>query len=275
MGTTNHYQNGGGGMLTFSPDGSRLIRYHPYDDGFFLFDFDRTTGQLSNYRRIPVTDSLVLDGGACFSPSGRFLYVGTYWDLYQYDLESTDIKGSEVHIAHYDGYKTKGILRAMIGRMQWGPDCKIYVNCRNSMDALHVIHRPNEKGIACDFRPHDLKLPQTHSGTLPYFPNYRQGLAPLCDPELTVSVSEVPVLPEVYVFPNPARDRMHISVREESSNAGRLQIYNTAGQRIKESAMVSGMNEYEIEVSGWQSGIYFYVIYLNDGRMMNGKFVVE
>ncbi|MBK7693384.1 MAG: hypothetical protein IPI30_03385 [Saprospiraceae bacterium] len=36
------------------------------DDGFFLFDFDRTTGQLSNYRRIPVTDSLVLDGGACF-----------------------------------------------------------------------------------------------------------------------------------------------------------------------------------------------------------------
>lgn len=222
-----------------------------------------------------MTDSLVLDGGACFSPSGRFLYVGTYWDLYQYDLESTDIKGSEVHIAHYDGYRSKGIFRAMIGRMQWGPDCKIYVNCRSSMDALHVIHRPNEKGIACDFRPHDLKLPQLHGGTLPYFPNYRLGLAPLCDPELTVSVSEVPVLPEVYVFPNPSRDRIHISVREGSSNAGRLQIYNTAGQRIKESAMVSGMNEYEIEVSGWQSGIYFYVIYLNDGRMMNGKFVVE
>jgi hypothetical protein len=273
--TTNHYQDGGGGVLTFSPDGSRLIRYHPYDDGFFLFDFDRTTGQLSNYRRIDVTDSLVLDGGACFSPSGRFLYVGTYWDLYQYDLESTDIKGSEVHIAHYDGYRSKGIFRAMIGRMQWGPDCKIYVNCRSSMDALHVIHRPNEKGIACDFRPHDLKLPQTHSGTLPYFPNYRLGLAPLCDPELTVSVREIPVLPEVYVFPNPARDKIHISVLEGNSNAGRLQIYNTAGQRIKESVMVSGMNEYEIEVSGWQSGIYFYVIYTNDGRMMNGKFVVE
>jgi hypothetical protein len=273
--TTNHYQDGGGGVLTFSPDGSRLIRYHPYDDGFFLFDFDRTTGQLSNYRRIDVTDSLVLDGGACFSPSGRFLYVGTYWDLYQYDLESTDIKGSEVHIAHYDGYRSKGIFRAMIGRMQLGPDCKIYVNCRSSMDALHVIHRPNEKGIACDFRPHDLKLPQTHSGTLPYFPNYRLGLAPLCDPELTVSVREIPVLPEVYVFPNPARDKIHISVLEGNSNAGRLQIYNTAGQRIKESVMVSGMNEYEIEVSGWQSGIYFYVIYTNDGRMMNGKFVVE
>ncbi|MBK9961971.1 MAG: hypothetical protein IPP06_11770 [Saprospiraceae bacterium] len=113
--TTNHYQKWR--YAYFFTDGSRLIRYHPYDDGFFLFDFDRTTGQLSNYRRIPVTDSLVLDGGACFSPSGRFLYVGTYWDLYQYDLESTDIKGSEVHIAHYDGYKTKGILRAMIGRM--------------------------------------------------------------------------------------------------------------------------------------------------------------
>jgi hypothetical protein len=218
---------------------------------------------------------LVLDGGACFSPSGRFLYVGTYWDLYQYDLESTDIKGSEVHIAHYDGYRSKGIFRAMIGRMQWGPDCKIYVNCRSSMDALHVIHRPNEKGIACDFRPHELKLPQLHGGTLPYFPNYRLGLAPLCDPELTVSVREIPVLPAVYVFPNPARDKIHISVLEGNSNAGRLQIYNTAGQRIKESVMVSGMNEYEIEVSGWQSGIYFYVIYLNDGRMMNGKFVVE
>jgi hypothetical protein len=152
-------QDGGGGMLTFSPDGSRLIRYHPYDDGFFLFDFDRTTGQLGNYRRIPVYRTVwcwmvgrvfpLREGFCMWALTG--ICINMIWN-------PQTLKGSEVHIAHYDGYRSKGIFRAMIGRMQWGPDCKIYVNCRSSMDALHVIHRPNEKGIACDFRPHELKV---------------------------------------------------------------------------------------------------------------------
>ncbi|MBK9630652.1 MAG: hypothetical protein IPO62_06230 [Saprospiraceae bacterium] len=156
--TTDIFQDSGGGQTLFSPNGSKMVRYMPYDDGFFLFDFDRLSGMLSNFKRIPVVDSMMRDGGACFSPSGRFLYVGTYWDLYQYDLESNDIKASEVHIAHWDGFRYQNIFSHMIGRMQLGPDCKIYINCRNSMKFLHVINKPDEKGLACDFRQNQLEL---------------------------------------------------------------------------------------------------------------------
>lgn len=274
--TSNRYEDGGGVVHIFSPnDGSKMVRYHPYDDGFYLYDFDRNTGNLSNFQRIPVIDSLLSDGGACFSPSGRFLYIGTYWDLYQYDLNTSDIKSSEMHIAHYDGYRTKGKFPAMIGKMQWGPDCKIYVNCHSSMDALHVIHRPDEKGIACDFRQHDLKLPQTHLGTLPYFPNYRLGVAPVCDPNLTVSIHEVPILPEILIYPSPASDNITLSFRESLLHKANLRIMNTAGQVIESTNIPSGSYEYSMNTTSWVSGIYFYTISLWDGSLATGKFVIE
>lgn len=274
--TSNRYEDGGGVVHIFSPnDGSKMVRYHPYDDGFYLYDFDRNTGYLSNFQRIPVIDSLLSDGGACFSPSGRFLYVGTYWDLYQYDLNASDIKRSEMHIAHYDGYRTKGKFPAMIGKMQWGPDCKIYVNCHSSMDALHVIHRPDEKGMACDFRQHDLKLPQTHLGSLPYFPNYRLGVAPVCDPELTVSIYEVPNMPEIIVYPNPAKDKITLSFHESLIYRANLRIMNTAGQVIESTNIPSGSYEYSMNTTCWVSGIYFYTISLWDGYLATGKFVIE
>ena len=274
--TSNRYEDGGGVVHIFSPnDGSKMVRYHPYDDGFYLYDFDRSSGFLSNFERIPVTDSLLKDGGACFSPSGRFLYIGTYWDLYQYDLKAVDVKSSEVHIAHYDGYRSLGIFRTMIGKMQWGPDCKIYVNCRNSMDALHVIHKPDEKGIACDFRQHDLKLPQTHSGTLPYFPNYRLGIAPVCDPELTVSIYQVPNMPEIIVYPNPAKDNIKLSFHESLIYRANLRIMNTAGQVIESTNIPSGSYEYLMNTTSWVGGIYFYTISFWDGTLATGKFVIE
>ena len=163
----------------------------------------------------------------------------------------------------------------MIGKMQWGPDCKIYVNCRNSMDALHVIHKPDEKGIACDFRQHDLKLPQTHSGTLPNFPNYRLGVAPVCDPELTVSIQEVPMLPEILVYPNPAKDNITLSFNESLIYRANLIISNVTGQMMESTSIPSGSFEYLIHTTRWNSGIYFYSISFGDGKIATGKFVIE
>ncbi len=273
--TTNFYLNGGGVDQKFSPDGSMMVRYHPYDDGFYLYDFDRTKGELSNFRRIPVIDSLRKDGGACFSPSGRFIYISTYWDLYQYDLEAIDIKGSEVHIAHYDGYKSVGLFAAMIGKMQLGPDCKIYVNCRNSMDALHVIHMPDEKGLACDYRPHSLKLPQTHLGMLPYFPNYRLGYAPVCDPNLNVSVSLIPIEEEIRFYPNPASTYTKLSIERPVDGSSRLNLINSEGKVIHQCQLRDGVQYIKIDVSEFPRGIYFCNWSDNTGIIATGKLVVD
>ncbi len=246
--------------------------YSPYLDGIFLFDFDRSTGLLNNFNKIPVIDSMVLDGGACFSPSGRFLYVGTYWDLYQYDLEAADIKASEVHIAHWDGFRHKGVFPAMIGRMQLGPNCKIYVTCRNSMGALHVIHNPDKKGTACNFKMHDLPLPQSNTGALPHFPNYRLGVAPVCDPDLAVSVYEIPIHRYVSVYPNPASDEVTLDAGDQGIKY--LQIFDLMGRLVYHQNF-NGNPSVNLSLETFCHGTYIVVCTLMDGTMLRSKLMVK
>jgi hypothetical protein len=47
------------------------------------------------------------------------------------------------------------------------------MSCGNGANLLHTIHRPDEPGLACDFRQHDLVLPAHILFFLPNFPNYR------------------------------------------------------------------------------------------------------
>ncbi len=63
--------NNGAGQVMFSPDGSRYIRYNPKNK-IRMFDFDRSTGLLSNCQNIDVDfgDFDPFDGGMAISPSG-------------------------------------------------------------------------------------------------------------------------------------------------------------------------------------------------------------
>ncbi len=273
--TTNRYKDGGGAEQKFSPDGSMMVRYHPYDDGFYLYDFDRLRGEFSNFRRIPVTDSLLTDGGVCFSPSGRYLYVGTYWDLYQYDLTAADIKSSEVYIAHYDGYRSKGAFAAMYGKMQLGPDCKIYITSRTSLDVISIINNPDEKGLACNFKPHSLKLPQTMHGVLPHFPNYRLGYAPVCDSNLNVSVSLISMDEEIRFYPNPASTYTQLSIERPVEGSSRLNVINSEGKLIQQYPVSNGEQKMKINVSDYPTGIFFCNWSDNTGIIATGKLIVE
>ena len=260
------------GVCIFSPNGEKFIRYSVYLDNISLFDFDRSTGLLSNYRSIPVIDSMMLDGGACFSPSGRFLYVGTYWDLYQYDLEAVDIKASEVHIAHWDGFRYRNIFSHMIGRMQLGPDCKIYVNCRNSMKYLHVINKPDEKGLACDFHQNQLELPQTHGGFLPSFPNYRLGVAPVCDPNLAVSVYEIQIHRYLSVYPNPASDEVTLDAGDLGIKS--VQILDLLGQMVYHQK-INPTPSIRLKLGNFNPGTYIVVCVLNNGTSLRAKLIIH
>ncbi|MBK9270630.1 MAG: T9SS type A sorting domain-containing protein [Saprospiraceae bacterium] len=273
IGDTTHSDFGLGGQTMFSPnDGKKMMIYSPYLDGIFLFDFDRNSGLLSNYKRIHVVDSMLLDGGACFSPSGRFLYVGTYWDLYQYDLEANDINASEVHIAHWNGFRYQNIFSHMIGRMQLGPDCKIYINCRNSMKFLHVINKPDEKGLACDFRQNQLELPQTHGGFLPSFPNYRLGVAPVCDPNLAVSVYEIPTHRYLSVYPNPASDEVSLDAGDQ--NIKSVQIIDLLGQLVYHQK-INATPSLNIKLRNFNPGTYIAICTLQNGSILRSKLIVK
>ena len=111
--------------------------------------------------------------GVAFSPNGRFLYVSTVLDVYQFDTEADDIAASEVHIAHWDStYSPFPPFAALFSNMQLAPDGKIYIGTGNGTQVLHVIHNPDEPGLACNMAQHGIDLERYFSNSLPNHPNY-------------------------------------------------------------------------------------------------------
>ena len=137
------------GYMRVSPNGSKLavgIR----DSQFELFDFNSTTGQLSNYIQLGYT---YRSYGVAFSPDSRLLY-GTnlnYLQVYQFDLQAgsaSAIANSGVVIANTNDNS---------GGLQMGPDGKLYVSVYNSQ-YLAVINNPNVRGTGCGFQANAVYL---------------------------------------------------------------------------------------------------------------------
>ncbi len=171
---------------------SEMIACVSFHGKIETFDFDRCTGLLSRWRSIGEEDPIIplpnddaRAYGCSLSPSGRFLYVSSYYELFQYDLWAVDIKASKTLIY------TIGPSVMVLGQHQLGPDGKIYIciaaRTTGSLwfyhplaRALSVISEPDQKGQACDFRPSDFDLQGKRLGLgLPSPPHYGLGPLPL------------------------------------------------------------------------------------------------
>lgn len=159
----------------FSPDGTKFVRFGggvPAD--FIMYNFDRCSGQLYNPVTIHLPDTVSASPWGCFSPNSRFLYVQNEGDkLHQFDTWATDISSSVQLVGIYDGFKGPFGLSTRFNSMTVGPDQRIYMSCRSGVNFLHVIHQPNEPGLNCDFRQHDIELPAIYPFFLPNMPFYR------------------------------------------------------------------------------------------------------
>lgn len=183
------------GQMKVSPDGKRVafINVLFFDPLLQVFDFDSTTGQLSN--PIDLTLAVQFDWmgyGLEFSPNSRFLYVGNQMPakIRQFDLESGNadqILASETLLAEYDDYDM-GIFT--IHGFQAGPDGKIYI-VRNNLSycltcgaeyeaqnpgysipsGLVVIEYPNNPGAACGINLQGIKI-ETGSGLPGFIQDY-------------------------------------------------------------------------------------------------------
>jgi len=181
------------GQSTFSPDGRFYVMFNTVDleIGQFveIYDFDRCSGHLSNHRRIQY-DEDASSGGVAISPNSRYLYVSSYLYIYQYDLWADDIEASRETVAEYDGYVAPFATRFYLAQL--APDNKIYISCPNGVTVLHVIHQPNEKGLACNVEQHGIHLPTYNGASMPNFPNFRLG--PLDDSTCdTLGLDNLPI----------------------------------------------------------------------------------
>lgn len=156
----NYFAGSGTGQMKFSPNGKCIARGVFAEKKVEIYDFDSFTGNVN------LTFSLSLPSsqaptGIEFSPTGRFLYVTTYTTvanpalkLFQIDLEAGDknaVENSTIEIA--------SLLQPPFfyyGEMQLAPNGKIYVaqfSAGIPSGSLGVIHKPDERGVACQFQP--------------------------------------------------------------------------------------------------------------------------
>ena len=165
----------GTAFFAFSPDGSKMARGgHGIPAAFRLYDFDRCTGQLSNPITLTIPDDEAFVSWPCFSPNSRYLYLTNLVSrLYQYDTWAADINASVQLVGVYDGFLADYGSPTTMFTMTVGPDQRIYMSANNGTRYLHVIHQPDEPGLACDFRQHDFQMPAVFPFFLPNMPFYR------------------------------------------------------------------------------------------------------
>jgi hypothetical protein len=255
---------GGAQVLTFTPDGKKLIQYHIYY-GFIAYDFDRCTGLISNPMRVlsPVKYNTWEGLDLEVSPNSRFVYVimGKQRKLVQYDLHAPDVALSGDTVAVYDGFEYNQNPIAF-GWMERGPDGKIYI-VANCCFYMHVIESPDLKGTACDVRQHSVELPTWIYGSLPYFPNYRLYDLPdsPCDTlginGPTVSVAPQPEQPPALrLYPNPATDQVRVLLPAPAPPGAEVLLTDVAGRVVVRQPLPAGAAEALLSVAQYSAGLY-------------------
>lgn len=136
------------GYLKVSPDGTKLVAAN-MTSGTFFFDFDDTTGLVSNPRELNIDNR---NGyGVEFSPSSNRLYVstGNFTNstefLYQFDVSTNDIAAiNNSRFTVFSYFNSRGAL-------QLGPDNRIYWTSDQSQN-ISVINNPEELGTLVNYQ---------------------------------------------------------------------------------------------------------------------------
>ena len=169
IGPYNNKEGDGGGSACFSPDGTKYVRFNS-KGGFHVFNFNRTNGELSNYK-YALFDVNGIFAGVSISPNSKYAYLSAHDALFQVDLDVDDLGNNLVLI---DSFNWKGSPKppffATFNYSQLGPDCRIYIGSGNGINQLNVILYPDRAGKACTLVQQGLTLATYTSGSMPYFP---------------------------------------------------------------------------------------------------------
>lgn len=227
------------GDACFSIDGSIYARV-PVTHDINIYDFDNSTGVFSIRETIPFPyNNHTSSTGVSISPNNRFLYVSAREKLFQFDLESDTIAESKTLVATWDG--TQDPQATIFHTSRLAPDGKIYISSISTTSSLHVIHRPNEKGLACDVEQRGLQFPEFNGDILwngsaiPSNPLF--GTEPdnsVCDSLLMISNTYVPSASQhlsFSLYPNPVLDIVTIKL-DHKSKIKSLSILDPNGKTV-------------------------------------------
>jgi hypothetical protein len=237
------------GQSCFSKDGSKYAYCTGSKDSFFMADFNRLNGVLSNPKTIkapvdsitPNVEPFIDSGnlGVAFSDNGRFLYLTRFENIYQYEMQETDVTKAWHTVQH--GYDTPILQFSDYYGLFKGLDGRLYIgNLSNNSKAISVINKPNEKGAACNYCPRCLSYPVTAYGlqSPPNMPDYNLG------PIYPNSIKPEPLLnkQQLLVYPNPAGSVVYI----QQIIGNTVSIVNVLGQVVQTQAGINSNAQFNV-----------------------------
>src|SRR6218665_24700 len=155
------------GAMKLSPGGKKLAMTLFQSQLIQLFDFDNSTGILSNPLTLTLTPTINTKLYGCeFSPDGTKLYGGgagnTTNRLIQWNLCAASSQAI-VNSAQVLYSSPNSGPQHVFGGMQLGPDGKIYIAkqvvfVNQNVKKLSVIHNPNAAGSSCNYTDTSLTI---------------------------------------------------------------------------------------------------------------------
>jgi hypothetical protein len=165
--------------------------------------------------------------------------VRTGFKVFQYDLWADDIRGSRILVGVVENYQNlPSIFRPTAISFQLGPDCRLY-SFTNVGDEHHVVHRPDERGLACGWEQGWLKLPFPVFRDQIYYPNFRLGAvdkegSPCANPITTATNATEATGWPVRIYPNPATAEVTIELPDVALGvSARWELYDASGRSVR------------------------------------------
>ncbi len=254
-----------GSQAAFSQDGNKYFRNS--QDGLLMLDFDRCNGTFSRPIYLDWDSNPFGGYGTATSPNSRFLYLTSGGMIQQYDLWASDLASSMVVVAEYDG--TLSPHPTNFFQMMPGPDGRIYVITSYSNNVLHVIHNPDEPGIACNVEQHAITLPARTIYFVPNFANYNlEALDPPCNTS-GGTAHELSDQRVIKMWPNPAVEELHLKIAGEIQY---IMIFDATGREVNPVSQIEYEAQTVIDVRHLPKGLY-YIVLRTKNKIWNGKFV--
>jgi len=250
----------GGGEATFNPVGTKYVRCDA-KNGLWVLDFNNETGILSNPTELIFPQPPSSYRGVCFSPNSRFLYVASYLQLFQFDMEAADIQASMQLVGEMDvSNPIPG--GGSLAFSQLGADGKIYIAGPGNHNYLSRINKPNCPGTASDFRQWEITLLVPNYGGLPNMPHFNIIESDYdCE---SLSTDQPASTGDILVYPNPFGDRLQI--RHSLRLPVRYAIFNTMGELVKDGIL----NESEATIRFSDTlpvGVYYLKAWADDKQL--------
>jgi hypothetical protein len=223
-----------GGQACISPDGRYYAAFSNLEHQLRVYDVDRCSGRLQNYRQQFITNRI--GGNTSFSPNSRFLYISSTDTLWQFDMQAQNVFATQTFIARYDGYLDSTFTNLKPTTFWWhwlAPDGKIYIVTGNQSRKLHVINKPDLLGQLSDFQQHSVNLPAVNLKTIPATVNYflKQLPGSPCD-TLGVGLNQLQISNnKLQIFPNPSNGKFSLEYSPQVKS-GMLYVYDMAGKEV-------------------------------------------